>query len=53
MNLSVVLLILVVLFVFGGGGFYAHRASWGGSYGGPGIGLLGIVVILVLLFGWR
>jgi hypothetical protein len=50
MDLILLVVILIVLFGFGGG-YYGYR---GGYYGGPGFGIVGVIVlvlILLLLFG--
>ena len=49
--MTLVMLIVIVLLLFCGGGFYGYR---GGYYGYGGIvivGLSGILIILYLLFG--
>jgi hypothetical protein len=47
MSIGLILLILGLLFVFGGGGYYAHN-SFGPAYGG-GIGIVGIIVIILVV----
>lgn len=47
--MNLIILILVILVLFGGGGYYGHVNSWGGGFGGPGIGLLGILLIVWLV----
>lgn len=48
MSLLVLLLILIVL--FGGVGYYGHGAGWG-PYGWSPVGLLVIILIVLLLTG--
>jgi hypothetical protein len=47
---SILLIVLLVILLFGGGGFYGYGRS---PYLGGGIGLVGLIIILVLLFGYR
>lgn len=47
--MSILLIILLVILLFGGG-FYGYGRS---PYLGGGIGLVGLIIILVLLFGYR
>ena len=47
---SILLLIIIVILLFGGGGFYGYGRS---PYLGGGIGLVGLIIILFLLFGYR
>jgi hypothetical protein len=47
--MRLLLIILVLVLLFGGGGFYVHNAGIFGPYGGPGIGLGGIIVIIVVV----
>jgi hypothetical protein len=44
--MSLLLIIVILLIIFGGGGgYYAHR-----TYGGPGLGgVLGLVLIVILV----
>lgn len=42
-----ILLILVILFLFGGGGYYGYR---GGYYGTGGFSLFGIVAVCIVLW---
>ncbi len=46
-----ILLILIILLLFGGGGYYGYGT--GGPFLGGGIGLVGLIIILVLLFRGR
>ena len=48
--MSILLIVLIVLLLFGGGGFYGYGQS---PYLGGGIGLVGLIIILFLLFGYR
>ena len=41
------LIILLVLLFGGGGGFYGYRS---GYYGGRGIGLVGVLLIVLVVF---
>lgn len=46
--MRLLLIILILVLLFGGGGFYVHNAGTFGPYGGPGIGLGGIIVIIII-----
>jgi hypothetical protein len=49
---SILLIVLIVLLLFGGGGFYGYGRR--PTTGGVSIGLvLGLIIILFLLFGYR
>lgn len=49
--MNILVILLIVLLLFGGVGFYGHANSWGpGLYGGGGGGLIVLIIILVLLF---
>ena len=48
--MSILLIVLLVILLFGGGGFYGYGRS---PYLGGGIGLVGLIIILFLLFGYR
>ena len=50
---SILLIVLLVIVLFGGGGFYGYRGGYYGTGGVSIIGVLGLVVILYLLFGYR
>jgi hypothetical protein len=52
--MSILIIVLVLLFLFGGG-FYGQRNERFGIYGGGGIGLGTILVILLIayLLGFR
>lgn len=45
--MSLIIIIVVLLLVFGGGGFYGYR---GGTFAGPGPGIIGTIVLIVLIF---
>jgi len=46
-TLAIILIILLVLLLFGG---YVGRGSYGSNaYYGPGLGLIGLVIIIVLI----
>ena len=46
-TLAIILIILLVLLLFGG---YVGRGSYGGNaYYGPGLGLIGLVIVIVLI----
>jgi len=46
-TLGIILIVLLVLLVFGG---WAGRGSYGGNaYYGPGLGLLGLVLVIFLV----
>jgi hypothetical protein len=50
---ELILIIIVIVLLFGGGGYYGHRR---GYYGGGGISLIGLLAILLvifLIFGYR
>ena len=44
--MSLLLLIVILFVLFGGGGWYGYRS---GYYGGRGMGLLGVVLIVLLV----
>lgn len=44
MELLIIIVVLVLL--FGGGGFYGYR---GGAFAGPGPGIIGTIVLVVLI----
>ena len=48
--MSILLIILLVIILFGGGGFYGYGQS---PYLGGGIGVVGLIIILFLIFGYR
>ena len=48
MSLPVILLIIVLVLVFGGGGYYSY-GNYGPAFGG-GIGLVGILVIILVIY---
>jgi hypothetical protein len=50
MGMSALLIILIVILLFGGGGMYGYGRS---PYLGGGIGIVGLIIILYLLFGYR
>ena len=48
--MSILLIVLLVIILFGGGGFYGYGQS---PYLGGGIGVVGLIIILFLIFGYR
>jgi hypothetical protein len=48
MSLSVILLIIVLVIVFGGGGYYGY-GNYGPAFGG-GIGIVGLLVIILVVY---
>ena len=48
--MSTILIILVLIFLFGGGGYYAHD-RYGGSGLGSVLGLLLVIVVVLWLVG--
>lgn len=46
-NMNLLLIILLILILFGGGGWYGYH-RWPAA--GPGIGIVGFVLIVVLIF---
>lgn len=49
--MNVIVLVIIIVLLFGGGGYWGF--GYGGPYMGGGIGLLGLLLILFLVFGWR
>lgn len=48
------IIVLILLFGVGGFGYYGPRAGWSGvHYGGGGLGLILIIVLIVLLLNGR
>ena len=47
---SILLIVLLVILLFGGSGMYGYSRS---PYLGGGIGVVGLIIILFLLFGYR
>lgn len=46
--MNLILIIIVCLLLFGGGGYYVHGAGYG-PYAGPGIGIFGLIVIVLIV----
>lgn len=49
-----VLVILIALALFGGGGFYGYQGGYYGAGGFGGISIGGVVLVLIVLYliGW-
>lgn len=47
MSIGLILLIVIIVLLFGGG-FGYYRGGWQGS--GPGIGIFGVIVILLIIW---
>lgn len=47
--MNIIVILVIVLLLFGGVGFYGHSTGWGGGLGMYGGGL-GLVVLLIVLF---
>lgn len=45
--MSLIVILIVLLLLFGCGGFYGYRS--GAPWGAPGIGLFGIILIILLV----
>ena len=44
--MSLIVVIIILLLLFGGGGFAGYR---GGTFSGPGPGIIGLIVLVVLI----
>jgi hypothetical protein len=45
--MSLLVIILLLVLIFGGGGYYGYR---GGHYGGRGLGIVGVILLVIVLF---
>ena len=50
--MGLIVRILIILFLFGGSGYYGYRSGYyGGAHYGGGLSLVLLILILFLLFG--
>ena len=50
--MTLIVLLLIILFLFGGFGWYGPRHNFGPYHYGSGVGLILIIVVVLLLTGY-